>query len=95
MIPQKKQALQKTLETLIPYREMAEWFLLILKEEWNDETIEKLYKEIQENIKNIKSVTQHEQIKTALQRLNEKSEQITKAEEDETDQMLDDFISSI
>ena len=74
---------------------MAEWFLLILKEEWNDETIEKLYKEIQENIKNIKSATQHEQIKTTLQRLKEKSEQITKAEEDEADQMLDDFINEI
>lgn len=95
MSESKKQALQKILEALIPYREMAEWFLLIVKEEWNDETIEKLYKEIQENIKNIKSATQHEQIKTALQRLKEKSEQITKAEEDEADQMLDDFISSI
>ena len=95
MSESKKQALQKILEALIPYREMAEWFLLILKEEWNDETIEKLYKEIQENIKNINSATQHEQIKTALQRLKEKSEQITKAEEDEADQMLDDFISSI
>ena len=95
MSESKKQALQKILEALIPYREMAEWFLLILKEEWNDELKEKLYKIIIQEIKNTNSKTQQENIKNALQKLKEKSEQITKAEEDEADQMLDDFISSI
>ena len=95
MSESKKQALQKILEALIPYREMAEWFLLILKEEWNDELKEKLYKIIIQEIKNINSKTQQENIKNALQKLKEKSEQITKADEDEADQMLDDFISSI
>ena len=95
MPSQKKGILQKILSALIPYWEPAEGFLLLLQEESNDEIIEKLYKEILENIKNIKSSTQQEQIKTALQRLKERSEQVTKAEEEEADQMLDDFINNI
>lgn len=95
MSQQKIQALQKILEALVPYWEMAEWFLLILQEEWNDELKENLWQNIIKEIKNITSKTQQENIKNALQRLKEKSEQATKADEDEAEKMLDDFINEI
>lgn len=95
MSESKKQALQEILEALIPYREMAEWFLLILQEEWNDELKEKLYQNIIKEIRNINSKTQQGNIKNALQKLKEKTEQTTKADEDEAEKMLDDFINEI
>ena len=95
MTEQKNQALQKILKSLIPYREMAEWFLLILQEEWNDELKEKLYQNIIKEIRNINSKTQQGNIKNALQKLKEKTEQTTKADEDEAEKMLDDFINEI
>lgn len=95
MITQKKQALQNILEALIPYWDMAEWFLLILQEEWNNELKENLYENIIEEIKNINSETQQENIKNALQKLKEKSEQTTKADEEDAEKMLDDFINNI
>ena len=95
MSPQKRQALQKILEALIPYREMAEWFLLLLTEEWNDEIGEKLYQEILKEIKNINSGIQQKKIKSALEKLKEKSDETTKADENEAEQILDDFINNI
>lgn len=74
---------------------MAEWFLLILKEEWNDELIENLYKIIIQEIKNINSKTEQKNIKNVLLKLKEKSEQTTKADEEDAEQMLDDFINNI
>jgi predicted component of type VI protein secretion system len=95
MTEEKKQALQKILEALIPYWDMAEWFLLILKEEWNDELKEKLYQNIIKEIRNINSKTQQENIKNALQKLKEKTEQTTRADEEDAEKMLDDFINNI
>jgi len=95
MSPKKRQALQKILEALTPYREMAEWFLLLLTEEWNDEIGEKLYQEILKEIKKINSGTQQEKIKSALEKLKEKSDETTKADENEAEQILDDFINNI
>ena len=95
MTEEKKQALQNILEALIPYRDMAKWFLLILQEGWNDELKENLYENIIEEIKNINSKTQQENIKNALQKLKEKSEQTTKADEEDAEKMLDDFINNI
>jgi len=92
---QKKQTLQKILTALISYWEPAEWFLILLNETQNDELIEKLYHEILKNIKEIKSKWQQEQIKTALEKLKENSEQVIKADENEANKMLDDFINNI
>jgi predicted component of type VI protein secretion system len=95
MTEEKKQALQKILEALIPYWDMAEWFLLILQEEWNNELKEKLYQNIIKEIRNINSKTQQENIKNALQKLKEKTEQTTRADEEDAEKMLDDFINNI
>jgi len=54
-----------------------------------------LYKIIIQEIKNINSKTQQENIKNALQKLKEKSEQITKADEENAEHILDDFINNI
>lgn len=91
----KKQALQRILEALIPYWDLAEWFLLLLNEEWNDELIEKLYQQILSEIMKITSEEQQEKIKTALQRLREKSDATTKSDEEDAEQMLNDFIDNI
>jgi len=92
---QKKQVLKKVLQVLIPYWEMAEWFLLLVTEEWNDEIGEKLYQEILKEIKNINSGAQQEKIKSALEKLKQKSDETTKADENEAEQILDDFINNI
>ena len=92
---EKKQSLKKILEALIPYWEIAEWFLLILNEEWNNELIENLYKKIINEIKNINSKTQQENIKNVLQKLKKKSEQTTKTDKDEAEKMLDNFIDNV
>ena len=91
----KKQSLQRILEALIPYWDLAEWFLLLLNEEWNDELIEKLYQEILSEIRKINSEDQQEKIKTALQRLREGSDATTKSDEQDAEQMLNDFIDNI
>lgn len=95
MTEQKKQTLKKILETLIPYWDMAEWFLLILNENWNDELKENLYKHIIKEIKSVNSKTQQENIKNALQKLKEKSELVMKSDEDDAEKILDDFINNL
>lgn len=91
----KKETLQKILNALIPYWEPAEGFLLLLNEEWNDELLEKVYQEIMKQFKEIKSKDQQENIKNALQKLKERSESAIKADEDEAEQLLNDFINNI
>lgn len=95
MIPQKKETLKKVLEALIPYRDMAEWFLLLLNEDWNEDLKEELYQEILKQIKEIKSSSQQEKIKKALNQLKEKSEKTIKDDENEAEQILNDFLESI
>ena len=95
MTQQKKEMLEKILTALVPYRDMAEWFLLIVQEKWNDKLKEELYQEILKQIKNINSKTQQEKIKNALKELKEKSESVTKMEENDAEKMLDDFIQNL
>ena len=87
--------LKKILNELVPYWEPAQGFLLLLDEEWNDELKENVYREILIQIKNVKSTNQQEQIKTALEKLKEKSESSIKADEEDAEKMLDEFINNI
>lgn len=87
--------LKKILHELVPYWFPAQGFLLLLNEEWNDELKEHLYEEIIMQIKNITSKNQQEQIKSALQKLKEKSRSSIKADEENAEKMLDEFISNI
>lgn len=91
----KKEILEEILEKLIPYRDMAEWFLLLIREDWNEKLKEDLYQEILKQMRNIKSKTQQDKIKWALKKLKEKAEATTKADEEEAAQMLNDFLDNI
>ena len=95
MSPQKKGTLKKILEALVPYRELAQWFLLLIQEDGNDELKEKLYQEILQQIRNISSKTQQENIKKALKALKKKSNKTIKKDQDEAEKMLNDFIDNI
>ena len=94
-IKSKKEILEEILEKLIPYRDMAEWFLLLTREDWNEKLQEDLYQEILKQMRNIKSKTQQDKIKWALKKLQEKAETTTKADEEEAAQMLNDFLDNI
>ena len=74
---------------------MAEWFLLLTREDWNEKLQEDLYQEILKQMRNIKSKTQQDKIKWALKKLQEKAETTTKADEEEAAQMLNDFLDNI
>ena len=91
MTEEKKQALQKILEALIPYWDMAEWFLLILNEEWNNELKENLYQNIINEIKNINNKKNRNNIKQALKNI-QKKEYLEKQKENE---YLEDLINNI
>ncbi len=95
MSSQKKEILQKILTALVPYWDLAKWFLLLLGEEKNEGLEEKLYQNILREIRNINSKTQQENIKKALQNLKEKSEKIIKADENEAEEMLNDFMDNL
>lgn len=95
MSPEKTKILQKILEAIIPYREPAKWFLLLIQEDGNDELKEKLYQEILQQIRNISSKTQQENIKKALKALKKKSNKTIKKDQDEAEKMLNDFINNI
>ena len=83
----KKQALQKILEALVPYWDMAEWFLLLLQE-GNDELMLVLYDTIGKEIKNIKNKNQRQKINKALQEIKLK-------EGKQENKCLDDLINNI
>ena len=95
MKEEKVRMLKKILNELIPYWEPAQGFLLLLNEEWNDELKENLYEEIITQIKSISSKNQQEQIKSALQKLKERSESTVTADQEDAEKMLDDFINNI
>jgi len=88
---EKKQILQKILEAIVPYWKLAEWFLLILNEEWNDELIEQLHNIIKEEIKNINNEKDRNNIKQALQKIQKKECQ----EKQRDDEYLEDLINNI
>jgi len=91
MSPQKKQALQKILEALIPYWDLAEWFLLILEKWENDELIEQLYDKIKSEIKKINNEKNRKNIKNTLKQIKKKEEK----EKQEENEYLEDLISNI
>ena len=96
----KASVLRKILTELIPVWEPAKWFLLLLNEMEKDERssnlVEKLYQQILQNIRAIKSKDQQDQINTAIQKLKERSELATQEDQEEAEQILDDlFIDNI
>lgn len=91
MSPQKKQALQKVLKALIPYRDMAEWFLSTLQETENEELLAALYEAISIEIKNIKDEKKQKNVKNILEKINQQE----KTENNGTEQYLEDLIDNM
>ncbi len=91
MTQEKVQALNKILKALIPHWDMAEWFLILLQEEWNDELIERIYERIIIEIKSINSKKKRKDIKKDLKKLKEKEEKENK----KNDEYLEDLINNI
>lgn len=68
-----KEMLKKILKSLIPYWDMAEWFLLMLEEDEDDEElITNLKKLIIPNIKKIEDKNQKQKISNQLKALKNK-----------------------
>lgn len=95
MFRKKKKVIKKILETLVPYRKPATWFLLLLQEDGNDELKENLYKELLKQIRNINSKNQQENIKNALKELKKKSSKTIKKDQDEAEKIINDFINNV
>ena len=91
MTPEKKQALQKILEALIPYRDMAEWFLLLLENNKDENIINTLYNTIINEIKNINNENDRKNIKKSLEKIKEQEEK----EKKEENEYLKDLINNI
>lgn len=91
MTPQKKELIKKVLEALIPYRNMAEWFLIILQNEWNNEIKETLFENIINEIKNINNENDRNKIKSTLEKIKEQENK----EKEEEWKYLDELINNI
>ena len=68
----KKQLLEKILKALKPYRELAEWFLILIDETEDKELIDSLYEMINNQIKGIKDENKRKNINKTLKKLREK-----------------------
>lgn len=74
LVDMRKSNLKLILTKLLPYRDLAEEFLLILEETTDEDKdfIDKLYGDIMQNIKEIKSKDQLQKISNELKRIKEK-----------------------
>ena len=68
----KKQLLEKILKALKQYRELAEWFLILIDETEDKELIDSLYEMINNQIKGIKDENKRKNINKTLKKLREK-----------------------
>ena len=83
------------LSKLVPYWDMAEWFLLIVKEEWNDDLVNLIYGDILKKIRNITSINQRTEMKNVLELIKEKSAISMRKDEQEAENILNDFINNL
>ena len=91
----KREALIMILSKLVPYWDMAEWFLLIVKEEWNDDLVNLIYGDILKKIRNITSINQRTEMKNVLELIKEKSAISMRKDEQEAENILNDFINNL
>lgn len=91
----KREALIMILSKLVPYWDMAEWFLLIVKEEWNDDLVNLIYGDILKKIRNITSINQRTEMKNVLELIKEKSAISMRKDEQDAENILNDFINNL
>ena len=91
----KREALIMILSKLVPYWDMAEWFLFIVKEEWNDDLVNLIYGDILKKIRNITSINQRTEMKNVLELIKEKSAISMRKDEQDAENILNDFINNL
>ena len=87
----KKETLQKILEALIPYWDLVEGFLLLLKSDIDENIIDSLYETIESEIKNINNENDRNNIKNVLKKIKEQELK----ENEKEDKYLEDLINNI
>ena len=92
---EKKGLLIKILKALEPYRDFAEWLLVIIRSVDDEAFIDSILLEIQKWIKSIKSNKKREKIKKELKQINKKNDKQTKQDKKDADRILEDFINNI
>lgn len=90
-----KQLLINILNTINPYRDLAEWFLTIVQNTDDDNLIKYLLIEIQNWIKSIKSKRSKDEIKRKIKKISDENNKKNKKDKEEADKILEDFIKSI
>lgn len=89
------ESLKTILTALIPYWNLAEWFLAII-EETDDEELEKqILSMIYKWVKSITSDKDRMKIKKMINQMQKKCDSESKKDQEEADKILDDFINNM
>lgn len=91
----KKIVLSKILRKILPYRNLAKWFLLLVEESDDQNVIDNLYTTIIFQIKSIKWKKEKEILTTALQELREKEYKNQEQVNREADEIFDDLLKNM
>ena len=91
----KKQALQRILEALIPYWDLAEWFLLLLKESKEESLYDEILNMVYKWVKSIKSIKERDKIRKKIIELHNKYDYEEKKDEEIAEKILNEFIDQI
>ncbi len=91
----RKESLKNILTALIPYRNLAEWFLTII-EESNDKQLEnQILSIIYKWVKSIKSEKDRIAIKNKFKELQNKNNYEDEKDKKEADKIMNDFINNL
>ncbi len=91
----KKQILIDVLTRLIPYRELAEWFLVLVKETQDEDFIQSLFFLIKKQISTIKDKQEKQSIVSQIKKIKKVKSQekdVTQKDKEEADKILDDLV---
>lgn len=90
-----KESLKTILTALIPYRNLAEWFLTIINETDDKELENEILSMINKWVKSITSERDRAKIKNKINEIQKKNDFENQKDKEEADKILDDFISNI
>lgn len=86
----RKETLLKVLESLVPYWDQAEWFLMIVKNNEDDSLNDAIYDMITNEIKGIKDKSKMGNIKDTLKKIRDREEAYNEGYKD-----LDNLINNL
>ena len=92
---QKKQLLINILEAINPYRDLAEWLLILIQSIDEEFIIDGLLNRIQTWIKVIKSTREREKIKNEIKEVYIKNNSKEQQDKNNAEKVLEDFINNI